>query len=1042
MKNKLLGIKILSVILCFALSLFLIPGCGEDGGIGGAKSSSGVSKKKPVASFRAYVDVEKGTITFEYPDASKGVKKTKGSAKKQYTSAGSGYYPLNVIMASTGLSWDSGTKILSGNVTITNNNTNDNATGDTLYGTYATIESISVGGVSVNNEYGYDPNGYPYFNHAPDGVSIAPGVTGSAVSWKFYDPSAVSFNFSGNVYADNWHQIAGDGVASTAWEDGSAEVADKLYIPDMIGFDNKLYIMLGKQPNPPRDTGRTNDYPGGSGSGTGVTGCEIWEYEPTGGTFTQVNNDGFGGSQAHLNKSFNNWGGCFAEFGGYLYAGTGKAIFGSGYVQPAEAGGEIWKWSGSGTTWTMVHSFTDSQGIGTLHSFDGSLFAGSNLRGYGRGSLGVPTSARVDYSTNGTTWIKVMTNAFGDTDENNTSGYGSTINSVANVSFDGSNTYSFIQKSGVTGKPGVTLYRAGPADGTGKGRLASQWLRITDNTADDIYATVTGVTYDNNPANAGVSGKYLLTVTFSSTPADHALAHHQAFKAGRWIDPTWYPERNNVHIMDNVGSQIVYAVASQDHTPMVGDYLRLTKGPNERGYNETANATSSMLIPFATSSEGSVSPADPNSLWVFTTSGPPQGVNQYAPSGGNIYSTTTGGSGDSDWIRRMDFFTYLDYPTPSSSGGAQYGGNVSSPVSVGAGFGSRTNFGFFPGAHEGWLYFSVLPYQTDNSGFRLYKTADGVNWIKITEDGFGDNWGAPRAFVSLGGKFYMSKSRPASSTGINGSGGNSIDAISPAMTTFYENALGSTPSIHFPTSGTLIMDKTFNADPGNNVPESTILVEKVSYTGNKIETVNTLEVALPLNDGTLATHLWALDSQIIANSIDSLPTGGGAIQIEGEIIQYSSISGSTISIASRGTFGTPVTTLYERGTRGTLDHGRANHAKGTPIYRTTKHGASDYFIVLSGVTGIPCCNDRRFIIIDNEKIWYADKDVTVTSKLVTPMRGIDATTPSAHSVGTTIYKGGWTGITRGLYGTTATSWASGESVTPVSFGSAELWVTD
>ena len=68
MKNKLLVVKILSVILCFALSLFLIPGCGEDGGSGGAKSSSGVSKKKPVASFRAYVDVEKGTITFEYPD--------------------------------------------------------------------------------------------------------------------------------------------------------------------------------------------------------------------------------------------------------------------------------------------------------------------------------------------------------------------------------------------------------------------------------------------------------------------------------------------------------------------------------------------------------------------------------------------------------------------------------------------------------------------------------------------------------------------------------------------------------------------------------------------------------------------------------------------------------------------------------------------------------------------------------------------------------------------------------------------------------------
>src|SRR3989338_8500605 len=388
MKNKFFnfhqGLKLFSMIFSLLLVLYLIPCCGGDGGGLGnspSKSLSGVSKKKPVASYKAYVDARNGTITFEYADA--GVKVKKGSAKKQYTSQpGPGMPGLQVTMASSGLTWDSGPKTLTGNVTITNNLSA--GSGNTLYGTYATIESISVGGVSVYNEYGYDPDGYPYFNHAPDGVSIAPSVTGSAVTWKFHDPDAVNFSFSGNVYADNWHQIAGDGVASTAWEDGSAEVADKLYIPDMIGFDNKLYIMLGKQPNPPRDTGRTNDYPGGSGSGTGVTGCEIWEYEPTGGTFTQVNNDGFGGSQAHLNKSFNNWGGCFAEFGGYLYAGTGKAIFGSGYVQPAEAGGEIWKWSGSGTTWTMVHSFTDSQGIGTLHSFDGSLFAGSNLRGYGR----------------------------------------------------------------------------------------------------------------------------------------------------------------------------------------------------------------------------------------------------------------------------------------------------------------------------------------------------------------------------------------------------------------------------------------------------------------------------------------------------------------------------------------------------------------------------------------------------------------------------------------------------------------------------------
>ncbi|OGL53231.1 MAG: hypothetical protein A3G31_00010 [Candidatus Schekmanbacteria bacterium RIFCSPLOWO2_12_FULL_38_15] len=266
-------------------------------------------------------------------------------------------------------------------------------------------------------------------------------------------------------------------------------------------------------------------------------------------------------------------------------------------------------------------------------------------------------------------------------------------------------------------------------------------------------------------------------------------------------------------------------------------------------------------------------------------------------------------------------------------------------------------------------------------------------------------------------------------------------SITAATTRFYEISLGSTPSIHFPTSGTLIMDKTTSGEP---IPESTITVEKVSYTGNKIATTNTLQVALPLNDGTLAQHLWALDSQIIANDIGSLPAGGGAILIEGEIIQYSSISGSTISIATRGTYGSPVTTLYERGTQGALAHSSANHAKGTPIYRTTGYNLNDYYIYLTGsVTDIPSSGDARHVIIDNEKIWYTSRGVSGTTvNLTTPMRAVDGTIPSAHSAETTIYKDGWTGLTRGLHGTTATNWNSRENVTPVSFGSAELWVTD
>ena len=216
MKNKLLGVKILSIFISFALLLFLTPGCGDGGGSGdggGAKSLSSKtsSGKKPVASYVATVDPQKGTITFEYQDSNAPSKSGKKSFRKLYTSQppGSG---KNVTLASSGMSWNGTTKILSGNVTITNNTVPNGGTNEPLYGTYATIKGISPAVANVVNEYGYDPDGYPYFNHAPNGESIAVGATGSAVSWQFNDLDAVNFNFYGNIYADNWTQIAGDGI--------------------------------------------------------------------------------------------------------------------------------------------------------------------------------------------------------------------------------------------------------------------------------------------------------------------------------------------------------------------------------------------------------------------------------------------------------------------------------------------------------------------------------------------------------------------------------------------------------------------------------------------------------------------------------------------------------------------------------------------------------------------------------------------------------------------------------------------------------------
>ena len=157
----------------------------------------------------------------------------------------------------------------------------------------------------------------------------------------------------------------------------------------------------------------------------------------------------------------------------------------------------------------------------------------------------------------------------------------------------------------------------------------------------------------------------------------------------------------------------------------------------------------------------------------------------------------------------------------------------------------------------------------------------------------------------------------------------------------------------------------------------------------------------------------------------SLPSGTAfAVVIEGEIIQIASRSENTLTVSG----------LTEKGSRGPKDHGTANHPKGTPIYRTTRRTTSDYGIVIGGQL-FPGGGGSRRMVIDSEQIMY---DTRVGSTYYTPMRSL----AEAHTVNTPIYQAGWTGLTRTQFGTTATTWASGETVTPVSMGSAELWVTD
>ena len=150
------------IFLIFTLCLF---GCGGSGGSGGSDksaSSKALSKgksKKPAQSFIAHVDLSKGTVTFEYP-------KNKGNSKK---SSKLQITPSLTIATVGPNTWHPVEKVFKAQVSLTNN------TSDPLYGTYVAISSIlPSGAASVRNENGYDPNGNPYFDYAPDGEKIQP----------------------------------------------------------------------------------------------------------------------------------------------------------------------------------------------------------------------------------------------------------------------------------------------------------------------------------------------------------------------------------------------------------------------------------------------------------------------------------------------------------------------------------------------------------------------------------------------------------------------------------------------------------------------------------------------------------------------------------------------------------------------------------------------------------------------------------------------------------------------------------------------------
>ncbi|MBI5373849.1 MAG: hypothetical protein HZA77_00330 [Candidatus Schekmanbacteria bacterium] len=1071
MKNK-SGLFVKFSIFCLSLAVILSAcgGGGGSGGSGGADSSKGnvktsSNKSIPYGTFRADVNAATGTITFSYPDSKSSKRR---SARKNY----SDNWPndtstpgQNVTLASSGGSWDGTNKILSGNVTITNN------TADTFYATHVVITSVS-GGASALNENGYDPDGYAFFNHAPNGEKIAPAGTGSAVNWKFSNPSSVDFTIIGKVYADNWHQIAGPGV-SFGWDNATAEDAtdtvDNFFFNSVENYNGKVYGVIGKMDRPNRDD-----------SVNTRTGGEVWEYDPTSTNFTQVNSDGWANisTDSHagvLNTMFNNWGGATTVYNGNLYVTGGKHNFLGGVEDRMNDGGDLFRYNGS--TWTKVYTNTDANALYNVFSFDGSIFAGTIGAGYGRTWLSSNQDADLAYSITGDagTWILVMTDAFNDdcpqlAANNPGKRIGGAILGGGTVKLLDGSTHGYTGKGGGTAKPGVVLYIADTQNGGGGGRLESQWTLANDFTSDD--ASSIAITAVTQPWNSG-SAEYSLTIS-GTTLTPHAHAHHFAPITHLGV------EQVNVTVIDNTTNQLIVGLHAGGFTPTTSDTIRLTTGNNERGWGETGNATSSQLYVFTPSREGAAGTQE--QLWLLS-SNLPQGVGPYINAGGELFTVknmqSNNRTNDSDWIRRMDSFSITSeygYATPSTSGGTNKGGTVISPVPVYAGFDAgidpsspndaygRSEFTIFPGTHQGWMYVTVQPFQRISSGCRMYKTADGVNWITVTTDGFGDSQLVIKNYTSVGGKLYGGGGRLASNDALCvksqlwPSPGQWISsgAITPSDSTYFLQPAGAfpSPSAEYPTAGTLLLQA--RTPLGEPVLLSYIYSEKVTYTSNRVATAATLTNALSANNGYLGRTLWATDTTLVLSNIPGnlgLDTSKGGVCVESEIITYDGVSGSTLGTLTRS--GTVVHPDYS---------GVGNHNKGAPVFRTTRIGTTEvgrndgiagvpYSIVLGGtVADIPSKKNDNLsnILIDNEEIKFTQRTTTAGVvtwdatgvQIRTPVRAFDSTRQSAHSAGATIYLPGFDGITRGVLGTAATNWESAEDGLLISNPPVEMWVTD
>ena len=175
--------------------------------------------------------------------------------------------------------------------------------------------------------------------------------------------------YSGNG-SSSWTRINIDGFGST---NNTSHEGDSVVV-----FNGKLYVATS--------TEFANN-----------VGTQIWEYSGSGTTWTQINTDGFGSSnhfEANLEVINNK-----------LYAATKNRAATGGET----TGGQVWEYSGSGTTWAQINTdgFGDTNNAHIyITSHNNQLYAGTK-----NGTTG---SEVWQYSGSGTTWAQINTDGFGD----------------------------------------------------------------------------------------------------------------------------------------------------------------------------------------------------------------------------------------------------------------------------------------------------------------------------------------------------------------------------------------------------------------------------------------------------------------------------------------------------------------------------------------------------------------------------------------------------------------------------------------------------